>query len=832
MSFSTSNDFLRCRSDENLRYPGQESELDYLANSLNSMSITSSASCQALRNFAKNKKVDSHIAQLAVWLNGSHFSTLPVVDIQANMLLVLCRYSHSQSLEELSLLSRMLPYYISYLSIHSEQLSPGIISEQLERSLDTPHSQLLYDLDLRVEQFLKGNTFCRTSKKSEWHYLIKLIQKLALNCESTIQDAFTASLTDWSSVVSPEAAHFAAVLRRVTEITCSLSRQAQKAPVITYFTYTNRLLISAHCYDEFLKELYEWQRDEFAAGKDISNYAGFLEIVLISRQPLKYADFTTEHKLVSSKLLIEAWKRTEDPRYLDVLALALPYVASQIELPLDSSLSFTVEAAADALDYYALNKNPSFEELKSLVKLFSSYLPERHATCALLERFAQKAEENVDRALGLLHALCVDPNNTSLFEWAEALEDEAVIRLFVQLVNSPHYSEATRENLVAYLLRAEAPKRGVEVALMLLPSMRAAHIPTLLDKVESGDCVESFASQVAHLSAQMRDTVYEALTTRPELLKKFENALRKDPLHPGIDFLIGYIQSKHGTRAQRKELVAAFCDPMSPSHYLPLTLRVLHSLDIEPVIDVLLERIKKDPECAREMPFFIGVNSGKVSWHVRDCMCRYLLQINSPESILLLAEISQDLPLSALWALIERIDSLKPKGEPAQKCRRLALRSLLFARWYNDYFPGRSKAEREQMLTHILAHKKAGTIFQPPSVWYQTRDIILYTPDDSYAHRIPDRIGYLMRTCGLTDKTLQRVASEKIAEIIHNQNAQRMEGKKKMRSPYKDYLKFFTYTAHTKRLAAAQQEIQVVDNSAVGEELELDRASPNPESQD
>ncbi|MCE5295313.1 MAG: hypothetical protein LLF94_11975 [Chlamydiales bacterium] len=844
MSYSTSPDFLHRHSDEHLRYYGQESDMEALTDSMNTVSLSTTA-CNALERYAKGKNVDLHIAQLAVLLQNpldKKFSQLSARDMQANILLVLCRYSHEQRLDDLALLSLMLPYYISVLLKNGDELCGSIITKELMECLDNPNSPLMHDLDFRISNFLKGNLFYRYSKHTELEYLTKLLKKIVPDHQPGIKEAFTASLQCWARAVGPEPAHLAAISRKVAELTCLLST-TERSPTLTFFHF-KRLLDTQNQYtDEFLKELYLWQLTEFDQGNDISSYIGSIENVLMGQEAIRYTDFTTDHKLVNVWLLIKAWEETHDERYRDVLLLALPHVAVNLyellpmptcaqviagnfhkdkanvgkfgEVLIASHVCFDVEEAAVALNNYTRTVKATVDDVKAAVELFGSVLAHPYGEnkeylakmrLLLLDRYAEKADMDADTACYVLHALSCDAETTNITDWAKNLQDGSIKDLFVKLVNSPQFtSSQTRKVLMKHLLFASEPPTSLELAIRLLPSITAVNLATLLNRVQGHGKFDLFAREVALVSPELKDTIMQALQYRSPFVTLFERAIRWEPEHPGMDFLLSFVNSNYATEVQRRGLYQACIHPKAPPHYLgfaPRMLRISDVKELQTFTDMLIERVRENRDCSAMAPFLECINGDKVNGLVRNNLCRYLLNKNTPESIYLLSRMSQHLTLSAVWTLIKRIDALQPKKGQDFEFRRLAVSHLLSAKWYHDYFPGRNSEQRKVLLQKILNAQKAGTVFRPIKNWYEERNIILYTKTDSYAVRIPERIRCLMRRCGLTGKKYETIASTKIAKLVESQLANKLEGRKKAPSTYRSFVLSIAAASHYRRVDA------------------------------
>lgn len=810
MSFNIG--LLRSSSPVNLKYQGAETDLDILETSLSSIAISQSSAISALENLARGKDVESHIQMLWKMVSSKEFSLLSTRDIQANILLILCRYVHTHKPEDLALLARILPYYVAHLSDNGNQLFNGILSDDLRHALIEPSCQFIHDLDLRVDQFLKGNSLYRYSKDEECQCVLAIIERTTPKPQLAAEEFLINALQCWSRLTQPTAAIAASVTRKISELGCALCNST--ATVATTIETFERLELPKEYESAFYTELYEWQIQKFLEGSTVEEYAGFLESVLLGDELVSYRDFTSKHMLANILLLLGSWSRTDDERYLDLLLKLLPFSAGCLDkiewdLPHPSSRkAFTEtiermlttfefsEAAAnthrfarmlsqtatdtsidtitDCLTDYSDTSRVEAEEMKDALLLFARLVAgDQSDNASLVEKnllklvrsYYTKSEDNPTLAIKAVYAATANPEDT-FFSWAEKLPEGPMRELFVEIVNNKDFCTVTKKTLFRQLLKSQS----LQFALRLIPSVPLIFVPALLDKIDADPDTSTFAlfaTEIAKASKNIQESFSRYLQTRPQLLNKFDFALRKDAKHPAIDF---YIETLKANKKNVEAVLQVCLHPKAPKHYTVLAARLLSGTQREAIYVVcnkLVSLLVSEPESPILHDFFIAVNNERINPHVRNIICSYLASQDNPACLLLLSKMSSHICLSELLHILGRIDALTPQDEAAHNTKRLALNHLLQATWYLD---------------EALAKAVVGP-------WYRHHNIILFTKYDDKAVKILEIINRIMVKHGLTN--VQSLATTKIEAIVTQQLNERKGNKPKELSYYVRFLDYF-----------------------------------------
>ncbi len=752
-----------------------------------------------------------------------NFNLLPTAHLQRLILNLLYQFANTKEQNTLRSLIQLLPYYASRLTCYADEPFVGIMTPELLQATKHDTAQITHALHNRITSFQLTEEPPLMSKNDEWTQLACLITRLNQNSLTVAHIAQV--LKEWKVNTKPLPTEMAPLLHSFALFvtTEKTSHQNQLENIYREFCqlvedshYKNALFAHTLGHAAVLRKARE--------GYNMEDHVAYLACVLFDEDTLRFHELSTKDKLANVLLLLLYWQKTNESKYLDLLLYTIPDCHTYLDLictkelvsarqnttetfnqalqttvdkflethpekllePIGSKLftqllptlpaTIETEFLANSLCTWYNSKKVTTQEFATAIEFYGDFATrwdrakeDIQETCYdILDLFSQKSSDS-EFCLDVLYLLSSD-GKVTVEDWAETIQTGAVKAIFLDLICSATFSHRKRDTIFSHFVRITAPAESLNNAARLTPTLKPTQLRTLLKALNeraktSTKCpaFKIFTKKARLLEGNKKTYILQEIVKLSPLMRSFELAIRKNPLHPGIDFFVSIARSEHFSAESKKSLYNLYLlDVRCPDHSTVLASRILLAGEtdrIKQVCDKLLSIMKKDENSCAIQEFFTFANSSKIDWLVKCEMITYLLEKNTPASLLFATKMSNILPISAVWHLLKKVHAQLPEDVATSRC---TLEEILRADWYND--PKMLKAD---------------------PTWFKKRNISLCTTEDEGVANLVDVFNSLKLDCGLT-KAPKHI--NKIKHAILQTQMWRKKGRKTERSLYKALL--------------------------------------------
>ncbi len=887
-----------------------------------------STSCAALEDFLCQKNIDTHLQYIDACLANKEFSQFSINDIQANLLLLLCRFAQLKEPNDLALIFRIVPYYIMHLG--QDSMICPIISADIIQALKSSSSQIIHALDHRVHDFIKNNPVELQSKGQEWINIVALLTRIVEIPPPFAMDSLGFTLAEWRKNSNTSIDDFGYILRTLSDFSYALSGRASKQITLVDLNLESRALFRSFCLHEPDPDVrsmlllavagYSAVLQDAVTGVDVDESVEYLASILFGEQPHKFNNFSSGARLACILLLLYQWSETGKTKYLDLLLYAFSYCFDHIEeidfkvltKATEQSINKVKETLKSLINDFQddrfqnrtghndfktfISRIPISSDISFITQTVAAWhrivKPDALQTAARLQFYAEflcRSDENqknirktvldlldalaqvINNDEAMLQVLCVlhnsDAKPAGSLNWTEKLTKRE-FKSFVNLVCGQTCPLELRKSFIQYYLRPDAHPNSLMAACHFVPYMEEPQLKVVLDTIDargSDDCLKEYIAGLRHVAtgAEIEAQVLNHFCSLPNLMRRLEDAVIKDPDHWGVDFFLDTVDSAKFPDEDRKQLILRFLSQENAEQCLLLAIRSVKpcdTIEISQIMDRFQAIILNEPDSQIAEQFYHLLDYNYISQALKDQLINYCLNKKNPASVLVVVRMCSTLSFSAIWHLLHQIkkiseharisknmrsylpleqrwqntDSIRSREEQFDKDLKCALQTLLSVSWHRDIqrFNGDPTWFKVKNIQHFWpcpnGQASNSTLFFQDlrrqstlqANWYTYRAITFYTVEDSGVQDLSDTLEKLSIVCSLDVQKSREQCLKKV-----NASIEKLKSRKRSKDQaiYPQVLK----NCHLQRIKSDEQEAQAEQTLQMLSQMQITAAETN-----